>query len=207
MILWLDCFTILQFYYCMMLWFYGCVDTFFSPNTITLSVLPFGNCLWQMASPEIVLSSEAPAPWAVQDGEPGLEALPWDCSGAQDLIALLNQLFAQCRLGTDMDEPCRGNKSLSSSASTGDGLFNEELFINFIFGPKTSAVKSCPAQNHRGRICCLGLTIHWQRGELALGVLYISFPPLETSLRSRGEKSKSKPYIVFIFSSCARKGE
>lgn len=186
------------------------VLTLFSPQTVLLCLSCLLGTICGRWHPLRLCSlikhqHKVESPRAGQDGEPQLEAVCWDCSGAQCLIALLTSSLHRAGLRqTWTSHVVVGTTSLcclqrftSVFSLCWRGTLQEELFIDFIFGPKTSAVKSRPAQNHRGRICCLRLTIHWQRGELALGVLYISFPPLETS--KVREKKANQTHILSLF--------
>lgn len=79
------------------------------------------------------------------------------------------------------------------------------LLINSSFVPKTSVVKTWPAPNHKGRICHLGLMRCWQRAELVLGILHISFPPLETT-GAREAKKRSKTTYCLYFLILSKRG-
>lgn len=81
-----------------------------------------------------------------------------------------------------------------------DPAMRSFLFINSSFVSKTCVVKTCSAPNDKGRICHLGLMRCWQRAELVLGILHISFPPLETTeAREAKKQSKTTYCLYFLF--------
>lgn len=72
-------------------------------------------------------------------------------------------------------------------------------FINYLqLCPQTSVVQTCSAPNGKGRICHLGLMRCWQRVELILGILHISFPPLEITEAREAKKQSKTTYCLYF---------
>lgn len=72
------------------------------------------------------------------------------------------------------------------------------LLINYSSVPKISAVKTWSAPNDKGRICHLGFMRCWQRVELVLGILHISFLPLETTEAGEAKKQSKTTYCLYF---------
>lgn len=79
------------------------------------------------------------------------------------------------------------------------------LLINSSFVLKTSVVQTRSAPNHKGRICHSALMRCWQRVELVLGILHISFLPLGTT-EAREEKKQSKTTYCLYFLIVSKRG-
>lgn len=72
------------------------------------------------------------------------------------------------------------------------------LFINSSSAPKTSVVKTWSAPSDQARICHSGLMRCWQRVELVLGILHISFLPLENTKAREAKKQSKTTYCLYF---------